>query len=94
MPRTNDRWRRFALGLLAMFATGCLVGEDVRQAVEEHCPGCELRDWRVGEGDGDHAYVHLKLECGGDDELRERVWLFQRRGWDWRALCSPANTRC
>ncbi len=88
------RWRGVALGMLATFATGGLVDQDVRRAVENRCPRCERIEWGVDEGDGDHAYVYLELECEGNHRLLERVWLFRRHGWGWRPLFTRANTRC
>ena len=74
------------LGLLCLPQLCNLHDEDVEREVEARCPGCVLRSWGVGEGDGDNVYVHMKVRCRSEGGFVDRkwVWLFQRHSRNWR----------
>lgn len=86
------------LGLLCLPQLCNLHDEDVEREVEARCPGCVLRSWGVGEGDGGHAYVQLELTCDEGRKTRKREWLFHRVEGAWNRWevahaesCRPAQ---
>ena len=79
----------FGLGLVLLLVViqQCnLDDEDVEREVAARCPGCEVRDWNVGEGDGEHAEVYLDLVCDEGRGTRRPVWVFQLREEGWGVL--------
>jgi hypothetical protein len=55
-------------------------------------PGAEIVDVRVGDGDANHAYVHIEYRLPSDTALREQVWLDQRRSRDRWQLIGPDSS--
>jgi hypothetical protein len=78
-----------ALILALLFGAACSGPreEDVRADLLGAYPGARVESMDVGEGDGDHAYYHLRFRAAASDTaLREAVWLYARhRDGSWRS---------
>lgn len=72
------------LVLVALSARACGPQDaEVRAEVERALPGCTLKAWWVGEGDGAWAETTLELRCDGRMtrcqvalESTDRGWVF------------------
>jgi hypothetical protein len=90
-----------ALILAPLLAAACSVprDEDVRAEFLRAHPGVRVESLEVGEGDGDHAYYHIRFRgAAGDTALREAVWLYARQpdgSWrnTWRGPPGAAGGR-
>ena len=74
---------------LALLAATCSMprDEEVRAEFLRAHPGARLESLEVGEGDGEHAYYHIRFRAAvaGDTALREAVWLYARQAdGSWR----------
>jgi hypothetical protein len=73
-----------ALTLLAACSSPDLAR--IEADFEQAYAGCDVLRVDVGEGDADHAYVHVRLRCKGERGEREEVWLYRRSGKEWRKI--------
>ena len=81
---------RWFLTVLVLTAAACRGAERAAQAdLAAERPNAQLLETFVGEGDFDHAYVHLCFRPAPDSQARAEVWLYQRRDGGWHAITAP-----
>ena len=79
---------RIPIGALVLLLAAACSGphdETVRAEFLRAHPGARVESVGAGEGDADHAYVHVRYRAAGDSALREAVWLYVRQAdGSWR----------
>ena len=77
---------RKLLIVLVLFGAACGDGVEsvARTDLLEEFPGAQVQSAVVGEGDSDHAYVHLCFRPAADSQLRGEVWLYQKQDGRWQ----------
>lgn len=80
------------LALLLISLGGCTDWHSsvVRSALLEKHPDCELTSWVLGDGDSDHFYAQVEMNCTNGGKQIGEV-LFRKGKTDWSMVWEEMN---
>ena len=92
------------LGVCAVMVAMALVGcrgpteEMVREGFERENPSFTVVSAQVGEGDSEHAYMHITYRRRGSETYCNVEWTYRREGSNWvvfhKGRPAPFVTEC
>jgi hypothetical protein len=91
---TSGKWRMGPTCLVAALSmAGCGPSRaDVEAGIQRQYTGGQVVAWSVGEGDSDHAYVHVEFLPRASGQRCTAVVGFARREGGWQPFANSAGT--
>lgn len=80
-------WVVIALGTALLSACGMVTNKQAAAEFQPAHPKASIYKQFVGEGDGDHVYMHYRHTENGKTNQMEQVWLYQRQtNGEWKVI--------